>query len=55
MRYTVIELKAKKRSTGFGVWDEVNGWVCDMFMFADIGVARAEKAAREAAERRNAS
>ena len=51
MRYTVIELKAKKRSTGFGVWDEKNGWVCEMFMFVDV--ARAERAAIAAAKCRN--
>jgi hypothetical protein len=51
----VVELRSKVRATGYGVQDNEKGWICEMFMFADIGVARAEREAHEYADRHNAA
>lgn len=53
-RFEVVELRTKVRATGYGVQDNEKGWICEMFMFADIGVARAKRAAIEYAGRHNA-
>lgn len=53
-RYEVTELRTKVRTTGYGVYDNEKGWICEMFMVAEIGVARAKSAAREYTDRHNA-
>ena len=52
-RFEVVELRTKVRATGFGVQDNEKGWVCAMFMFAEVGVANAERAARTYADKHN--
>jgi hypothetical protein len=52
-RFEVVELRAKVRDTGYGVQDSEKGWICEMFMFAEIGVARAEREAKAYAESHN--
>jgi hypothetical protein len=47
-RFEVVELCARVRATGYGVRDNERGWICVTFMFAEIGVARAGRAAYEA-------
>lgn len=54
-RFEVKEMRTKVLATGYGVWDNEKGWICEMYMFKDIGVARAERAAIAYAEKHNAN
>ncbi len=52
-RFEVVEMKAKTRTTGYGVHDHGKGWICEVFMFSDMSVAAAQHAAADYAARHN--